>query len=69
LEEKRNIYRLLVRKPVGKRPLGRHSRRWEDNIKMHLRRIGWGCMEWTHLAQDRDRQWALVNMIINLGVT
>jgi hypothetical protein len=53
--EKRNAYRILVGKPEGKRPLGRPGRRWEDNIKMGLREIGWGGMEWIDLAQDREQ--------------
>jgi hypothetical protein len=48
--EKRNAYRILVRKPEGKRPMGR----WVDNTKMDLREIGWGGMDWIGLAQDRD---------------
>jgi hypothetical protein len=51
---KRNAYRILVRKPEGKRPLGRPRRRWTDNIKMDLREIGWGGMDWIHLAQDKE---------------
>jgi hypothetical protein len=57
---KRNAYRILVGKPEGKRPLGRPRRMWEDNIKMDLREIGWGGMEWIDLAQDRDQWRALV---------
>jgi hypothetical protein len=53
--EKRNTYRLLVRKPDGKRPLGRPSRRWVDNIRMDLREVGWGDVDWIDLAQDRNR--------------
>jgi hypothetical protein len=49
------VQRVLVGKPEGKRPLGRPSRRWEDEIKMELREIGWGGVEWIQLAQDRDR--------------
>jgi hypothetical protein len=52
--EKRNAYRILVGKPEGKRPLGRPRLRWEDNIIMDLREIGWGSMDWIDLAQDRD---------------
>jgi hypothetical protein len=66
--EKRNAYRTLVGKPEGKRPLGIPKRRWEDNIKMDLREIGWGGMDWIHLAQNRDQWKALVNMIMNLQV-
>jgi hypothetical protein len=60
--EKRNAYRILVGKPEGKRPLGRPRRRWEDNIRMDLREIGWGGMDWIDLAQDRDQWRALVNL-------
>jgi hypothetical protein len=59
---------ILVGKPEGRRPLGRHRRRWEDNIKMDLREIGFGDVDWIHLAQDRDRWWALVNTVMNLRV-
>jgi hypothetical protein len=59
----------LVGKPEGKRPLGRPRRRWEDGIEMDLREIGWGvCVEWIHLAQDRDRWRAVVNAVMNLRV-
>jgi hypothetical protein len=51
--KKRNAYRILVGKPEGKRPLGRSRRRWMDNIKMDLREIRWGGMDWIDLAQDR----------------
>jgi len=64
VREGRGVYRVLVGKPEGKRPLGRPRRRWEDNIKMDLQEVGWG-MEWIELAQDRDRWWALVNAVIN----
>jgi hypothetical protein len=59
---KRNAYRVLVGKPEGKRPLGRSRRRWEDNIKMDLRDIGWGGMDWTDFTQDRDQWRALMNL-------
>jgi hypothetical protein len=55
-------------KPEGKRPLGRPRRRWEDWIKMDLREIGWGGVEWIQLAQDRDRWRAVVNAVMNLRV-
>jgi hypothetical protein len=61
--EKRNVYRLLVGKPEGKRPLGRPRRRWIDNIKMDLSEIG---LNWIGLAQDRYRWRALVNSVMNL---
>jgi hypothetical protein len=53
--EKRNVYRLLVGKPEGRRPLGRPRRRWLDNIRMDLVEVGWGDVDWIGLAQDRDR--------------
>jgi hypothetical protein len=55
--EGRNVYRVLVGKPEGRRPLERPRHGWEDGIKMDLREIGWGVVEWIHLAQDWDR-WA-----------
>jgi hypothetical protein len=61
-------YRALVGKPEGRRPLGRPRRRWEDNIKMDLREVAWGGMNWINLAQDRDRWRALVNAVMNLRV-
>jgi hypothetical protein len=66
--EKRNAYRILVVTPEGKRPLGITRRRWKDNIKMDLREIGWGDMDWIDLAQDRDQWRALVNTVMNLQV-
>jgi hypothetical protein len=66
--EKRNAYRILVGRPEGKRALGRPIRRWEDNIRMDLREIGWGDMNWIDLAQDRDQWRALVNTVMNLQV-
>jgi hypothetical protein len=66
--EKRNAYKILVRKPEGKRPLGRPRRRWVDNIKMDLREIGWDDMDCIELAQDRDQWRALVNTAMNLWV-
>jgi hypothetical protein len=63
--EGRNVYRVLVGKPEGKKPLGRSRRRWEDGIKMDLRDIGWGCV-WIHLVQDRDCWQALVNVVMKL---
>jgi hypothetical protein len=66
--EGRGVYRVLVGKPKGKRPLGRASRRWEDTIKMDLQEVGYGGMDWIELAQGRDRRRALVNVVMNLGV-
>jgi hypothetical protein len=59
--EKRNAYWWLVGKPDGKRPLGRPRRSWVDNIMMDVLEIGWGGMDWIGLAQDRDKEGALVN--------
>jgi hypothetical protein len=66
MEDKRNAYRTLVGKPEGKRPLGRRRHRRMDNIKMNIREIGRGGMDWIDLAQDRDQWRALVNTVINL---
>jgi len=57
-----------MRKPEGKRPLGRHSHRWEDNIKMDFQEVGCGVMDWIELAQYRDSWRALLNEVINLRV-
>jgi hypothetical protein len=62
----RGAYNILVGRPEGSRPVGRPRRRWEDNIKMDLREIGVGDMNWIHWAQDRERWWALVNTVMNL---
>jgi hypothetical protein len=66
--EHRNVYRVLVGKPGGKKPLGRPRRRWEDGIIMDLGEIGLRGVEWIHLAQDRDRWRAVVNAVMNLRV-
>ena len=66
--ESRCVYRVLVGKPEGKRPLGRPWRRWEDNIKMGFQEVGCGGMDWIELAQDRYRWRALVNAVMNLRV-
>jgi hypothetical protein len=60
------VYRGLVGKPQGKRPLGRPRRRWEDSIKVDLQEVGCVVMEWIELARDRDRWRALVNAAMNL---
>jgi len=66
--EGRWVHRVLVGKPEVKRPLGRPRRRWEDNIKLDLQKVGGGCGDWIELAQDRDRWWALVSAVMNLRV-
>ncbi|KAJ4429564.1 hypothetical protein ANN_21733 [Periplaneta americana] len=66
--ESRNAYRVLVGRPEGKRPLGRPRRRWEDNIKMDLREVGYDDRDWINLAQDRDRWRAYVRAAMNLRV-
>jgi hypothetical protein len=60
------VYKVLVGKPEGKRSLGRPRRRWEDGIRMDLRKIGWGSVEWIQLAQDKGRWRALVNTVTDL---
>jgi hypothetical protein len=64
----RGAYNILVWRPEGRRPLRRPRRRWEDNIKMDLREIGFGDVDWIHWAQDRKRWWALMNTVMNLRV-
>ena len=66
--EERGVYRVLVGKPEGRRPLGRPRRRWVDNIRMDLQEVGCGYMDWIGLAQDRDRWRTLVSAIMNLRV-
>jgi hypothetical protein len=66
--EGRLVYRILVGKPEGMRPLTRPRHRWEDNIKMDFQEVGYGLMDWMELAQDRDSWRALVNAVINLRV-
>jgi hypothetical protein len=68
LGEKRGGYRILVERPEGRRPLGRPTRRWDDNIKMDLQEVGWVDMDWIELAQYRDRWRALLNAVMNLWV-
>jgi hypothetical protein len=62
------VYRVLVGKPVGKRPLGRPRRRWEDGIRMDVKEIVCGSVEWIQLVQDRGRWRAVVNTVMNLRV-
>jgi hypothetical protein len=64
----RGLYRVLVGKPEEKGSLGRHRRRWEDNIKIDLQEVGSEGMNWVELALDRDRWWALVNVVMNILV-
>jgi hypothetical protein len=66
--EGRGVYRVLVGKLEGKRPLGRPRCRWEDNIRMDLQEVRCGCVDWIGLAQDRDRWRALVSAVMNLRV-
>jgi hypothetical protein len=66
--EKRNAYRLSVRKSEGKRPLGRSRRRWVENIRMDLGEVGWGDVDWIGLAKDRNRWRAVVNSVLNVQV-
>ena len=66
--EEKEVYRVLLGKPEGRRPLGRPRRRWVDNIRMDLQEVGCGYMDWIGLAQDRDRWRTLVSAVINLRV-
>jgi hypothetical protein len=66
--EERNVYKVLVVEPEGKRPLGRPRRRWEVGIRMDLRETGLGGVDWIRLSQDRDWWWAVVSVVMNLRV-
>jgi hypothetical protein len=66
--EVRGAYNILVGRPEGRRSLGRPRRRWEDNIEMDRREIGFGDVDWIHWAQDRDSWRAVVNTVMNLRV-
>ena len=66
--EERGVYRVLVGKPEGKRPLGRPRRTWVGNIGMDLQEVGCGYVDWIGLAQDTDRWRTLVSAVMNLGV-
>ena len=66
--EEREVYRVLVGKPEGKRPMGRPRHRWVDNIRMDLQEVGCGYMDWIGLAQDRDSWRTIVSTVMNLRV-
>jgi hypothetical protein len=66
MEGERKVYKVLVGKPEGKRPLGRPRRRWENGVSMDLREIGLGVVDWIRLAQERDRWRAVVSSVMNL---
>jgi hypothetical protein len=66
--EERKVYKVLVGKPEGKRPLGRPRRRWEDGIRMDLMEIGLEGVDWIRLSQDRDRWRAVVSAVMSLRV-
>jgi hypothetical protein len=66
--EGRDVHRVLVGKPEGKRPLGRPRRRWENNIKMDLQEVGVDCGDWMERPQDRESWWALLRTVMNFGV-
>jgi hypothetical protein len=66
--EERKVYKVLVGKPEGRRPIGRPRRRWEDGVRMDLKEIGLGGVDWIRLAQDRDRWRAVVSAVMNLRV-
>ena len=68
MRERKGIYRVLVGKREGKRPLGKTRHRWEDNIKIDLEEVGCGGVDWTELAENRDKWRALVNAVMNLRV-
>jgi hypothetical protein len=67
--EDRKVYKVLVGKPEGRRPHGRPRRRWEDGIRMDLREIGLGCVDWIRLAQDRAQWRAVVNTVMRLNIS
>ena len=68
VRDRRDVYGVLMGKLEGKRPPGRPRCRWEDSIKMDLQEVGCGGMDWIELAQDGDKWWALVNVVMNLRV-
>jgi hypothetical protein len=64
----RNVYKILVRNPERKRPLGRPRREWKDNIRMTVREVGWKGVDWIHLDQDRDQWRAVVNKLMSFRI-
>jgi hypothetical protein len=66
MREMIHAYKIFVGRLQGKRPLGRHRRRWKDNMRMDLRETGWEGVEWIRLAQDRDQWWDFVNTVMSL---
>jgi hypothetical protein len=64
----RDAYKILAGRTEGRKPLGRHKRRWEDNIRMDLRELGWEGVDWIRLGQDRDQWRAVVNTVMNIRV-
>jgi hypothetical protein len=66
--EMRGVYRVLVGKPDGKRPLGRPRRGWEDNSKIDFKEVGWEGVGWSYLAEGKDKWRAVVNAVLNLGI-
>ena len=68
MDERRGVYRVLLGKPEGKRPLGRPRHRWDDKIKIDLQEVGYGGLDWIELTQDRERWWAFVNAVMKLLV-
>jgi hypothetical protein len=69
MREGRGVYRVLVGKHEGRRPLGRPRHRWEENIRIDLQEVGCGCVDWIGMAQDRDRWRALLSAVRNLRVS
>jgi hypothetical protein len=66
MEERKGTYKVLVGKPERRRPLGRLMRKWQNTIKINLRKVRWGDMDWTDLAQNRNGWQAFVNAVINI---
>jgi hypothetical protein len=65
MRDRRGTYRVVVRRPEGKKPLGRPRRWWEDNSKIDLQEVGWGDIDWIDLAHDRDKWRTFVNTVVN----